>query len=177
MCSDFISLCLQGAGGGLSATANTPSSANTGRYIMIAGLAFQVLSLGIFLILWLEFIMRLRKAPDQLKDERFSRMRTSNSRFRWFQCALILATILILIRSIYRVVELQGGFAGTIASNEPAFMVLEGPMIFVAVLALTILHPGFSFGGNWHAAAWSLRGRKSGVPKNDRTFKEEVDSS
>jgi hypothetical protein len=56
-------------------------------------------------------------------------------------------------------VELQGGFDGTIASNEPSFMVLEGPMIIVATFSLTVLHPGFAFGGNWEAASWSLRRR------------------
>jgi hypothetical protein len=75
MCCDFTSLVLQGAGGGLAATANTESSTNTGRYIMIAGLASQVLSLAIFMLLWLEFIFRLRKAPESLKDPRFANVR------------------------------------------------------------------------------------------------------
>ena len=74
---------------------------------------------------------------------------------------LWIATIFIFIRSIYRVVELQDGFDGTIANNEVAFMILEGPMIILASLLLTVFHPGYVFEGNWHAAAWSLRGKKS----------------
>jgi hypothetical protein len=74
--------------------------------------------------------------------------------------ALWFATILIMIRSIYRIVELQGGFDGTIANNEVAFMVLEGPMIILATFALTVLHPGYALDRNWQAASWSLRKQK-----------------
>jgi hypothetical protein len=85
MCSDFTSLLLQGTGGGIAATANTDSVDNTGRYIMIAGLAFQVLSLAIFMILWLEFIQRLRAASETMKDSRFAYFRASSLKFKAFQ--------------------------------------------------------------------------------------------
>jgi hypothetical protein len=81
--------------------------------------------------------------------------------------ALWLATIFILIRSIYRVVELQGGFNGTVASNEVAFMVLEGPMIILATFLLVVFHPGFAFAGNWNAAGWSFRARKGSVEEEE----------
>jgi hypothetical protein len=45
-------------------------------------------------------------------------------------------------------------------------MILEGPMIFLAVLALTILHPGFAFDGNWQAAGWSFKQRKGADDEN-----------
>jgi hypothetical protein len=72
------------------------------------------------------------------------------------------ATACILIRSIYRIFELKGGFVGGLAGNEALFMLLEGPLIILAVFSLTVLHPGLAFGGRsgWHAARWSLRGRK-----------------
>jgi hypothetical protein len=50
--SDFISLVLQGSGGGLAATANDHSESETGRAIMVAGVVFQVVSLLIFMGLW-----------------------------------------------------------------------------------------------------------------------------
>jgi RTA1 like protein len=85
MSCDFTSLCLQGAGGGIASTANTHSESNTGRYIMIAGLAFQVLSLAVFMILWLDFIRRLRMAPLEMKDRRFASLREDSLRFKGFQ--------------------------------------------------------------------------------------------
>jgi hypothetical protein len=56
------------------------------------------------------------------------------------------------------VIELNDGFDGKIANNEPSFMILEGPMIIIAALALSIFHPGYCFSGNWKAANWSWRG-------------------
>ena len=73
--------------------------------------------------------------------------------------ALAVSTVAIFIRSVYRVVELSGGFGGALANDQATFMVLEGPMVIIAVLAMTFFHPGFSFGGNWGAAGWSLRGK------------------
>ncbi|KAI9833950.1 MAG: hypothetical protein M1819_003459 [Sarea resinae] len=154
---DLLSLILQGAGGGIAATGNNKSQTDNGVNIMVAGLAFQVFSLALFIILWGEFTWRVRRSASET-DQQFTHL-TSSPKFKAFKCALALATVTILIRSIFRVAELAGGFDGKVANNEPAFMVLEGPMIIIAAVALTVFHPGFSFGGEWSAAAWSLRGR------------------
>jgi hypothetical protein len=71
------------------------------------------------------------------------------------------AIILIFIRSVYRVVELEGGYQGSIAGIEVAFMILEGPMVILAVSALAVFHPGFAFDGQWNAAGWSLKKSKA----------------
>ncbi len=81
-----------------------------------------------------------------------------------FLIALWIATILIFLRCIYRVIELQGGYDGEIANHEASFMVLEGPMIFVAVGLLTAFHPGIAFGDLWKVTDWSLR-KKSASSK------------
>lgn len=65
---------------------------------------------------------------------------------------LAIATVLIFIRSIYRIVELAGGFSGTVANNEASFMIFEGPMIIVAVALITYHHPGRVFGDLWVSA-------------------------
>ena len=65
---------------------------------------------------------------------------------------LALATLCIYIRSCFRVAELQGGFGGTLANQEVTFMILEGGMIAIASIALTVGHPGLVFGKSWKAA-------------------------
>lgn len=156
MTSDFISLVLQGAGGGLAATANDHSASDTGRAIMVAGVVFQVVSLLIFMGLWLEFLFHLRKTSESAKTVHFIELRNTK-KFTLFQYALGAAVMLIFIRSVYRVAELQQGFNGPIANDEVSFMILEGPMIFLAVLVMTVLHPGIAFGGLWSSATWSVR--------------------
>lgn len=64
MFSDFVALVLQGAGGGIAATASGDSNQNkaqSGINIMIAGLAWQVVSLLIFAISCADFSIRVRK--------------------------------------------------------------------------------------------------------------------
>lgn len=165
MIFDFIALILQAAGGAISASADDKSTSDMGRNIMIAGLAWQVVSLGIFMLIWADYIWRVSRVGEERKNQELRHLRTGTKRFIWFQYALWAATILIFIRSIYRVVELQGGFNGTVANNEAGFMVFEGPMIILATAALTVLHPGFAFAGHWSQAVWSLRGRGKNLAK------------
>lgn len=80
--------------------------------------------------------------------------------YRLTSCsALAVSTIAIFIRSLYRVVELSGGFGGALANNQATFMVLEGPMLILAVLAMTVFHPGICFNEHWAAAGWRLRSK------------------
>ena len=65
--------------------------------------------------------------------------------------ALGLATLTIYIRSCFRVAELQGGFNGTLANEEVPFMILEGAMVVIAAISLTVAHPGLIFGKSWGA--------------------------
>jgi hypothetical protein len=88
--------------------------------------------------------------------------------------ALWFATVLIFTRSVYRVAELEGGYQGTIASNQPAFMVLEGPLVILATLALAIFHPGYGLGGQWNAVGWNLRKKSSPIVMKDLKDSEGV---
>ena len=173
MTSDFISLVLQGAGGGLAATANDYSGSEIGRAIMVVGVVFQVVSLLIFMGLWLEFIFRLRKTSKSAKDVRFIELRDMK-KFILFQYALGAAIMLIFIRSVYRVAELQQGFNGPIANDEVSFMILEGPMIFLAVFAMTVLHPGIAFGGKWSSAAWSVKQYRKAAFVTSSSYIEDI---
>jgi hypothetical protein len=70
-----------------------------------------------------------------------------------FELALAAATVLILVRSIYRCAELAGGFRGKLANEEAPFMVFEGVMMILACLALTIWHPGWVMKSHWRRTA------------------------
>lgn len=78
---DFLSLVLQAAGGGITATADDdqPDLAQTGINIMIAGLASQVASLAVFMALCIEFGIRVRRNRSLLNDS-FSQLRST---FLW----------------------------------------------------------------------------------------------
>ncbi|KAK8096561.1 uncharacterized protein PG998_004778 [Apiospora kogelbergensis] len=154
---DFIALVLQGAGGGITATGRSDKKTiDLGVNIMIAGLAFQVFSLVAFSILCLDFAWRLRKGQrewrrasvDTVAEDRFRALRGTVA-FKGLVCALAAAVVLIIVRSVYRLIELQDGFSGELANNELIFMIIEGPMVILACAALVAFHPGLALKGNW----------------------------
>jgi hypothetical protein len=81
--------------------------------------------------------------------------------------ALGVATLLIYIRSVYRVAELSEGFTGSIANQEIPYMFFEPVMISVACICLLAWHPSFVFGDQWQAADYR-------VGKGDKDTKLEL---
>ena len=59
---DLLSLVLQAIGGYLASTADTKADSDTGVKVMIAGLVSQVISMVLFLGIWGDFILHVRKA-------------------------------------------------------------------------------------------------------------------
>lgn len=74
---------------------------------------------------------------------------------------LTLATVLILIRSIFRVAELAKGFQSKLANEEVPFMILEGAAMILATTIMTIFHPGLIIKGKWKESGWELKGWKN----------------
>lgn len=147
---DIASLLLQAAGGGLaSAKSHADQDPTVGNNIMIAGLAIQVVTLLVFIILALDFAFRTWKRIRELGaqnalDSTHAKLRSSWA-FKGFLVALSLATLCIFTRSVYRVAELSEGWNGRLIKTQSYFIGLEGAIIGVAVLALNAFHPGLCF--------------------------------
>ena len=86
------------------------------------------------------------------------------------ETALATAVVTIYVRSCYRVAELKSGFDGALANDEVTFMILEGSMVSIAALALTIMHPGPIFKRFWkvEVARKEINGRSG--PGEDGDF-------
>ncbi|KAI4110768.1 MAG: hypothetical protein LQ339_001044 [Xanthoria mediterranea] len=146
---DILSLVLQALGGGMaSAASHSNKNPETGNHIMVAGLAFQVFTLLVFMLLCADFavrtVVRSNRMGDAALDPTHATLRRS-MKFRAFLVALTLSTICIFIRSVYRVVELGEGWDGALIKNQTLFIVLEGVMVVIAVLVLNAFHPGLCF--------------------------------
>lgn len=123
---DFVSLVLQGAGGGLaSGAAESEDDPTTGNNIMLAGLGLQVFGLALFMVLCGEYAFRVWRSPESARDIRFVKVRNS-MKFKLFILSLIIATICIQIRSVFRVVEMAQGWDGELMGNQTLFFILEG---------------------------------------------------
>jgi hypothetical protein len=51
----------------------------------------------------------------------------------------------IYVRCVYRIPELTGGWRSELMREETEFIILEGAMIVLSVLVLTVFHPGYCF--------------------------------
>lgn len=117
---DLLSLVLQGAGGGLAATAEPGSSTqDLGTNLMIAGVVFQVVILSVFGYLLGEYTLRTYRRRNSLSAAATEMLgRTS---FRLFVMAIMIAYIAIFTRCVYRIPELTGGWGSELMRNEPEF--------------------------------------------------------
>lgn len=81
--------------------------------------------------------------------------------------ALFGATTCLFVRTIFRSVELSEGFAGKLANQEVEFMMLDGVMVVLASVFLTICHPGYGFGKRWNEAGFRFRTSKAKVDQEE----------
>jgi hypothetical protein len=89
--------------------------------------------------------------------------------------ALGFATIPIITRSIFRAIELSNGFSGALANNEVLYMILEPPMISLAVIALSLCHPGVCFQGSWSSAKSAYKDAREKLHSKDSNDNDIVD--
>lgn len=132
---------------------------------MIAGLIFQVTALSVFMIVGIYYCVCVFKGRGTWNRE-YANL-TSSALFKSFLAGLVVSVLAIQIRSIYRCAELWGGFRGELFKNhEATFIVLEGVMIAIASLCLTILHPAICFQGVWHEVNFNFRAKKGASLKS-----------
>ncbi|ORY17059.1 RTA1 like protein-domain-containing protein [Clohesyomyces aquaticus] len=158
---DIVSLVVQAVGGGIAASTPVTNQPliDVGTNILVAGLSIQVASLFAFSACSLEFLSRTKKHSD-LRNPEFTDL-VSSKRFRLFICAIFAATALLFIRTVFRSVELSKGFSGKLANNEVEFMVLDGVMVILASLLLTVFHPDYGFDKRWNEAGFKFRSGKA----------------
>jgi hypothetical protein len=119
-------------GGGLYATAKTQSNINTAQWITTGGLMVQVISFGFFMLVALLFHRRLAAQPT-----------TASQQVPWRRClyTLYATSLLILIRSVFRVVEFATGFDGPVQSSEAYIYVFDATLIFLVCVIFNVSHP------------------------------------
>lgn len=116
---DIISLVLQAVGGAMSSESDGSSKA--GVNIGLAGLAFQVFTLLVFIVLAVQYGFRY------WKDCKSSRVESSglDGKFKFFLVCLSVSVVLIFIRCAYRIYELSDGYSGSALHDQGLFIALE----------------------------------------------------
>lgn len=96
-------------------------SSQAGVNIGLAGLAFQVFTLLVFIVLAVQYGFRYRK------DRKNGRIKSSglDGRFKFFLVCLSVSLVFIFIRCAYRIYELSDGYGGPALHDQGLFIALE----------------------------------------------------
>ncbi|RHZ66722.1 RTA1 domain-containing protein [Aspergillus thermomutatus] len=130
--SDVLSFLVQGSGAGLMANG---SSADMGNNIVIAGLVIQVLMFGLFMITSFVFERRMNHAPSG---------HVFDAEVPWKTHLHVLDAVsaLILIRSVFRVIEYAGGQDGYLLGHEWTMYIFDSVPMVAAMALWGVWHPG-----------------------------------
>lgn len=121
-------------GGGMLAKASSHSDVKTGEGIITGGLVLQVLFFTFFLIVASIFHYRISLIPTSA---------SLSSSVTWKKHLLILyiASVLILTRSLFRVIEYVMGSDGPLLQSEVYLYVFDGALMWLTMLLFALCHP------------------------------------
>ncbi|KAJ2486603.1 hypothetical protein IWW37_005555 [Coemansia sp. RSA 2050] len=124
--SDILSIALQGAGGGLM---TSRQNREAGKKIVLMGLAIQLFFFACFLVT--SFYVWAKSSYSVA-------MCSCDSSPMWAKrkvlFTVVATTVLLYLRSIYRIIEFADGYGGPIYSAEWAFYVFDTLLIYIAFI-------------------------------------------
>ncbi|KAI4767702.1 RTA1 like protein [Aureobasidium sp. EXF-3400] len=127
---DTLSFLTQSGGGGMLA-----GGSSFGNKIIIGGLFVQLLFFGLFLTSSVIFHKRMRKNPT-------TKVLTLPLPWVKHVRALYIGSVMILVRSVYRLIEyIQGGTSGYIVEHEYLLYALDALLMFLVMLVFFWVHP------------------------------------
>jgi hypothetical protein len=141
----IVSLVMQGVGGALGASGRSLDITQVRMKIALAGIIFQVISLSVFSLLFTFYFVRVYN--NRMNLPRGTQGLTKSSRFRSYFVAVVVAILTVSFRCIYRIPELGGSYRNAVSRSQIDFVVLNGIIISIAILALTLAHPAIAFMG------------------------------
>lgn len=132
---DVLSFCTQGAGAGVLPAANTQKDVNKANYIIVSGLAIQILFFGFFIVVTTVFHGWMRGRPSH-------RSQAIRAPWQGLLCALYISSAIVLIRSVYRVAEYAQGSNGELQKKEFWLYIFDSLPMIVVTIVFIFFHPG-----------------------------------
>jgi hypothetical protein len=143
--SDVIATGVQIAGAAMIGVAESNrKDPTTPNNILLAGLAFQVFTFFLFIVLFALFLSRARHSIGRRSSNADKDGPTNgNAPVKWsFILALVVATLMVYQRTCFRLAETSEGLYGGLSTHEVFFGCLEFAPIVIAVYLFSIWHPG-----------------------------------
>jgi hypothetical protein len=116
------------------AKAKSDSGVKLGQNIITGGLGIQVLFFGLFIIVAGIFNYRLRAMPS---------LRSKQLSVPWQSYLFVLygASLMILIRSVFRIIEYVMGQDGYLLDHEIFLYIFDAALMFLAMVLFNFYHP------------------------------------
>lgn len=131
MMVDFFSLLLQAVGGGMAGSAfSAKKDTKPATNIMVSGIVFQLASTCVFVTLYEIVIFRAARTIAR------------NRHLSILCSATLLSVTCMVIRGVYRTMELMQGWRGYLITTERFAIALEGVMMLIAVAIFNLYNPG-----------------------------------
>ncbi|KAF7559634.1 hypothetical protein G7046_g4517 [Stylonectria norvegica] len=145
--ADLSCLVIQAIGGGVATAAGKDQEKvlKAGNDLIIAGICLQVAVLIGFGIMAGDYLFRAKRYMSSGQAQEQALALWQDSKFRRFGFAVTGAYAAVLVRCVYRIAEMAGGWGNYIMQDEASFMVLDSSLVLVAGTLLTVFHPGLLF--------------------------------
>ncbi|KAG2419785.1 hypothetical protein HFD88_004581 [Aspergillus terreus] len=127
---DVLSFLMQASGAGIMVT----DAQKTGENVIVGGLFVQIIFFGFFLISAIIFQQRIGRHPTPESAD-------SYNPWRKHLYALHTSSVLILIRSVFRVVEYLQGWDGYLLSTEVFIYIFDALLMFIVLVIFVLIHP------------------------------------
>ncbi|RDW92942.1 RTA1 domain-containing protein [Aspergillus mulundensis] len=133
---DVVSFLVQGGGAGMMAIG---SLASTAKGIVIAGLIIQIVVFGFFMVTSVVFEKRMRRCPTSIS---MSMNGGQGGNWKGHLYPLYAVSVLIMVRSVFRVVEYAMGQEGYLLSHEWPMYVFDSVLMLGVMVIWGRWHPG-----------------------------------
>ncbi|KAM0547816.1 hypothetical protein ACHAPJ_010162 [Fusarium lateritium] len=130
---DVLSFLIQGGGAGMSAVQN-PDVTKWAEKIVIIGLVIQIVIFGLFCVVSVVFHRRMHRSPT---TESFS------TPIPWVSTLYMLyaVSLLIMVRSIFRIIEYAQGYTGYSLSHEWTLYVFDTLLMWLVTVIFAWRYP------------------------------------
>jgi hypothetical protein len=135
---------------GTAAQASGAEGAKQGIFIVKIGLGIQLAAFGLFLVMAVVLHMRLNSGPTAVSE----RPHVGWRKHMW---ALYALSILIIARSLFRLIEFAQGSDGQILKTEWMMYAFDASILLASTVYFAAIHPGrlFRYIRKANRTAWS----------------------
>ena len=113
--------------------------------ILLGGLILQVLFFGLFIVVAGIFHKRMLADPVAMAS-------TSSTPWSRYLLILYVASLLIVVRCIFRIIEYAGGQDGVLLATEAYLYVFDAALMLLVMVVFNVQHPSMIIGRNKIAA-------------------------